>query len=192
MTWKEFEKLVKDIDPANFDYIMRNNDILEEYGRLNRWTNKKDKFINSLLEEYNDKDLDKSRVEMVETIHNRLEKMIREFDGIYLTPVNAKVGDGATVNLWSDRYAGTIAKVTKATITIRRDKAIKDPNFKPEFIPGGFVAHCTNQSEQAYTYEPDENGNLTTIYWSKKYNRYGTPGNLTASKGRHEFYDYNF
>lgn len=73
-----------------------------------------------------------------------------------------------------------------------RDKATLNPDFKPEFIPGGFAAHCTNQSEQSYTYEPDEKGEVTTFHWSDKFQRYGQPGNLTLSKGRHEFYDYNF
>lgn len=109
-----------------------------------------------------------------------------------LTPVTAKVGDGATINLYTDRHACTIIKVTKTTITVRRDKATLNPNFRPEFIVGGFAAHCTNQDEQSYTYEPDEDGDLRTFHWSKKYNQYGTPGNPTLSKGRHEYYDYNF
>ena len=38
----------------------------------------------------------------------------------------------------------------------------------------------------------DEKGEVTTFHWSDKFQRYGQPGNLTLSKGRHEFYDYNF
>ena len=190
MTRTELEDLVKSIDPNNFDYITADGDIQQEFRCLNRWENVNDAFTRSLIK--NETNPDEYRRQVADSIKKNLEKMIREFDGQYLTPANVKVGDGATLNYWSDRHAGTIVKVTKATITIRRDKATKDPDFKPEFIVGGFSAHCTNQDEQAYIYEPDENGSLTTIYWSKKYNRYGTPGNLTASKGRHEFYDYNF
>jgi len=109
-----------------------------------------------------------------------------------LTPVTAKVGDGATVHFWSDSHAGTIIKVTKSTITVQRDKATLDPDFKPEFIPGGFCAHCTNQEEQKYTYERDPKGELYTFHWSNKYNSYGQPGDLMATSGRREFYDYNF
>lgn len=109
-----------------------------------------------------------------------------------LTPVTAKVGDGATICLWSDRHAGTIIKVTKSTITVQRDKATLDPNWKPEFIPGGFAGHCTNQEDQTYTYERNPKGETYTFHWSKKYNCYGQPGNLKAIKGRREFYDYNF
>lgn len=106
--------------------------------------------------------------------------------------LEVNLSTGETVNIWSDRYAATVIKVTKSSVTARRDKATLNPDFKPEWIPGGFAAHCTNQDEQTYTYQPDENGMEYTFRWSRKYQRYGQPGNLTLSKGRHEFYDYNF
>lgn len=109
-----------------------------------------------------------------------------------LCPANVKVGDGVTINLWSDRHAATIIKVTAFTVTVQQDKATLDPNFKPEWIIGGFAGHCTNQDEQTYTYERDPNGHIETYRWSNKYGQYGQPGNCTLSKGRHEFYDYNF
>ena len=120
------------------------------------------------------------------------EEITGGFERTALTPATVKVGDGVTINLWSDRHAATVIKVTAKTVTVRRDKATLNPDFKPEFIPGGFAAHCTNQSEQRYTYEPDEKGEIRTFHWSDKFQRYGQPGNLTLSKGRHEFYDYNF
>lgn len=111
-----------------------------------------------------------------------------------LSPVTVKVGDGVTVHLYSDAHAYTVVKVTKCTITVQRDKAILDPDFKPDFVPGGFSAHCTNQDEQSYTYEPDPNGAIETYRWSNKRNRYqgGGDGSIIVTKGRHEFYDYNF
>lgn len=109
-----------------------------------------------------------------------------------ICPANVKVGDGVTVNMWSDRHAATIIKVTPCSVTVQYDKATLDPNFKPEWIPGGFAGHCINQEDQTYTYERDPNGRVETYRWSKKYGTYGTPGNLRLSKGRHEFYDYNF
>ena len=126
-----------------------------------------------------------------QAIENAL-KRAGELHERILTPATAKVGDGATICYWSDREACTIIKVTKSTVTVRRDKAKLDPDFKPEFIPGGFSAHCTNQGEQTYTYEPDPDGHVTTFHWSKKFGTYGTPGNLRLIRGRHEFYDYNF
>ena len=109
-----------------------------------------------------------------------------------LTPATVEVGDGVTINLWTDRHAATVIKKTKYTLTVQHDKATLDPNFKPEWIPGGFAAHCTNQSEQTYTYERDPNGRIETFRWSNRHGQYGQPGSPTLSKGRHEFYDYNF
>ncbi len=174
---KTLREIVETIDKANAEYIMRNREILKEY----EWVKKCEKKYASDMSE-----------NMAECIVDRLIEKIKEFDSTRLTPANAKVGDGATINLWSDRHACTIIKVTKTTVTVRRDRAILNPDFKPEFVIGGFAGHCTNQSEQSYTYERDEQGEVTTIHWSEKYQMYGRPGFPTLSKGRHEFYDYNF
>jgi hypothetical protein len=189
VTQEQFAKMVESIDPINAQYIMADADILQEFDGMNRWECK-DPMCLSVMSKGENADEHCARV--AASVRDSLKRKIREFDSWHLTPANAKVGDGATVNLWSDRHAGTIVKVTKATITIRQDKAIKDPDFKPEWVTGGFSAVCLNSEDQAWSYEPDENGRLYTIHWSRKGNRYGTYGNLTASKGRHEHYDYNF
>ena len=102
------------------------------------------------------------------------------------------VGDGVTVRYWTDQEAYTIIGKTEKTLTIQRDKATLVPEFKPEFIPGGFFAHCTNQFDQEYTYEPDPNGRIRKAYWSEKKKGYYVEKSLRVSHGRHEFYDYNF
>lgn len=104
------------------------------------------------------------------------------------------VGDGATINYYSDSHACTVIKKTKKTITLQRDKATLDPNFHLEWEVGGFAGHCSNNEEQTYTYERDENGEIYKCYWSEKEGRYryGTDGSIKVSIGRHEFYDYNF
>jgi len=173
MTLSELRALVDNIDSRNAEYIMKEPVIIRVYERINRYA-------------------EQGNNDLLKIVSEDLERYISEYDSHHLTPANARVGDGATVNLWSDRHAGTIIKVTKRTIVIRRDKAILDPNFKPNYIPGGFSVHCTNSHDQKWSYEPDEDGDLTTLYWSEKYRQYGRPGNLTASKGRHEYYDYNF
>ncbi len=170
---KMLREIVEAIDKANAEYIMRDEEIQKSYKWAERfWSGSELSYYQSAL--------------------TMLKEKIGEYDSTHLTPANAKVGDGATISLWSDRHACTIIKVTKTTITVQRDTAILNPDFKPEFIPGGFVGHCTNQNEQSYTYERDEQGEVTTIRWSEKYQRYGRPGFPTLSKGRHEFYDYNF
>lgn len=104
------------------------------------------------------------------------------------------VGDGCTLHLWSDSHACTVIKRTAKTITIQEDKATLDPNFKPEWIDGGFAGHCTNQNEQSYTYERDPNGTIHVCRWSEKHGCFqtGDDGSIKITVGRHEFYDYNF
>lgn len=195
MTRKRFEAWVRELDATNAEYILADREIKQKYENYLHWKNKDDAAVRA-AREYHENDTDAEInakcLRISKSVLGELEEMIRQYDEHHLTPANAKVGDGATVYLYSDSHAGTIVKVTKCTVTVRRDKATLNPNFKPEFVPGGFAAHCTNQHEQSYTYEPDENGTLTTVYWSKKHNCYGLPGNLQLSKGRHEFYDYNF
>lgn len=173
MRQESIKAMITGIDPVNADYILKNWEIAEDLQWVVDYMSDGDK-------------------KMAAYMLARIKEKAARFREFYLTPVNIRVGDGVTVNLWSDRYAATVTKVTKSTVTVRRDKATLDPDFKPEWIPGGFAAHCTNQEEQRYTYMPDENGQLYTFRWSNKYQRYGQPGNLTLSKGRHEFYDYNF
>lgn len=102
------------------------------------------------------------------------------------------VGDGITINLYSDSHAYTVIKRTPKTITIQRDKATLDPNYQPEFVIGGFAAHCINMHDQAWIYEKDPKGHTMTLHWSDKLGGWKTPYKNLAIIGRHEFYDYNF
>ena len=104
---------------------------------------------------------------------------------------DVKVGDGATVTYWTDRHACTIIKRTAKTLTLQQDKAILSENFKPVFVPGGFMGTVINQNEQSYTYEPDPSGRIYKAHWSEKHGGFYSDG-LRVIKGRHEFYDYNF
>lgn len=173
------EKLIEEINNRygeNAEYILNDYDVKNEIGYLERRAVQNDE-------------------KSVEWAYKRVLNLAENFNNNRLTPATVKVGDGATIVYWSDRHAGTVIKKTKCSITIQRDKATLDPNFKPEFITGGFAAHCTNQDEQTYTYEKDENGSTYTFRWSKKRNRYqqgGSDYSIRAIKGRHEFYDYNF
>lgn len=105
-----------------------------------------------------------------------------------------EVGAGVTEHLWSDAHACTVIARTAKTLTIQRDRAILDPAFKPEWVPGGFSAVCTNGDEQRWTYERDPNGEIIKCRWSEKYGGWqtGSDGSIKISRGRHEYYDYNF
>lgn len=105
-----------------------------------------------------------------------------------------EVGEGVTLCYYSDRHACTVIARTKNTLTVQRDKAILDPNFKPEWVAGGFAGHCTNADEQSYTYERDPKGTIYKCNWSEKNGRFqhGSDGSIRVRRGRHEYYDYNF
>lgn len=166
------EAMVKEIDSKNYEYIMA------------------DRHFESIVGRY-ERAVEMGRDQMAEMILGEVKKFVSEYDERHLTPANVEVGQGATVCLYSDRFAGTIIKVTKTTITIQRDKAIPNKDFKPEFEVGGFAGHCVNQDEQSYTYERNEKGTTQVFRWSKKNRRY-QKDRIFLSKGRHEFYDYNF
>ena len=134
--------------------------------------------------------------EYYERCGRTLENSIREMERLILVELNREhdVGDGATLCLYTDREACTVIAKTKTTITLQRDKATLDKGFKPDWVVGGFSAHCTNQDEQKWTYERDPNGEITKCYWSERLGRYTTGGDqsVRVMPGRHEFYDYNF
>lgn len=168
------EAMVREIDPENAEYILTNNRFNDKVESAKRFEAKNEQsIVNHIIEE--------------------IKEYAKEYNDRYLTPANVKVGDGVTMHLWSDAHAGTVVKVTKTSVTVQRDIATLDPSWKPEFIVGGFAGHCTNQSTQKYNYETNPNGELTTFRWSKVYQQYRiSKTGLSLSKGRHEFYDYNF
>lgn len=125
-------------------------------------------------------------------IHSKRAKQLK---GYILSQQHreVKIGDGITLNLWSDSNAYTVISRTDKTLTLQRDKATLKEDWKPEFIQGGFAAHCVNQYEQEYDYKPDAEGQIIKIRWSEKTQRWNAPrGYRSVSLGRHEFYDYNF
>ena len=101
------------------------------------------------------------------------------------------VGDGVTLCLYTDRQAFTVIRKTKCAIVIQRDKATLANGFKPEFVTGGFSAHCVNQDDQEWVYERDPNGEIHTCRWSEVKGRY-TYNGCNIINGRHEYYDWNF
>jgi hypothetical protein len=118
---------------------------------------------------------------------------------------NLNIGDGVSVSVWSDIDAYTIVKKTATTITLRSDNAELINRDDLNFVAGGFLAHCDNQSEQRYTYTPNPEGHEVKISlrrWDdeegnerRKWKRSGTKtfeqgGNAYA--GRRKFHDFNF
>ena len=172
---EKIERTINELYGENAVYVLRDTGVNDEIKSAERFAVK-------------------GREDMVDFCSKRALEKAEQFNENRLSPVTVKVGDGATVCLYSDCHAGTIVKVTKCSITIQYDKATLDPNFKPEFVAGGFAGHCINQEDQTYTYERNPEGQKEVYRWSNKYNRYqgGGDGSIRVIKGRHEFYDYNF
>ena len=101
------------------------------------------------------------------------------------------VGDHVHVHLYTDVDPATVIKRTPTSITVRHDKATLDPDWKPEWIAGGFAGHCVNQNEQRWFIEEDPDGGVETFRWSKKTKCYQRDGVKVFPEWR-KFYDYNF
>ena len=82
-------------------------------------------------------------------------------------------------------------------MTVQLVEVEPNPEWKPNWIAGGFAGHCTNQSDQTWIYK--NLSPITTIIRLRK-SRYHGSNKLWASKqhgefvdnGAVEFYDYNF
>jgi hypothetical protein len=95
---------------------------------------------------------------------------------------------------YSDVQPYEVLAISKSgkQITIRSMKAELDPTWNAEFHAGGFLAHCSNQSEQRWMIEIDQKSPPM-----KAYKR--ADGYFHSALGKHKidirprsFYDYNF
>jgi hypothetical protein len=86
-----------------------------------------------------------------------------------------KIGDGATIYGWTDRYPATVIKATACTVTLQRDKAIRvDDHGMSEL--------------QDYRFEPDPAGEVETFRrtargWFHK----GTRATIGERRAYHDF-----
>jgi len=90
---------------------------------------------------------------------SKLERIIRRIPPVF------EIGDGVSINGYSDITPFEVIAVSASgkTVTIREMKATRSPDWKPEMIPGGFSAICTNNSEQKWVLESDEGGTVRKI-----------------------------
>ena len=76
------------------------------------------------------------------------------------------------------------------TITIR--SMICERTFTPEFIPGGFLAHCVNQGDQTWAVKPDHEAQPMKARLHKDGYFWGPFGKHKLEDTPRKFYDYNF
>ena len=125
-----------------------------------------------------------------------------------------KVGDGVSWSLFSDRFAGTVVKVTRCRVHVVEDdaKLLNGPNSGEEDAlqvhPGGFCANV--QGNQRYEYSRGSGRSYLFTLRNDKKRRYDSEtkqwndvveqefrlksanGYGSLSHGRTKHYDYNF
>jgi len=121
---------------------------------------------------------------------------------------DSKVGDGATINMYSDSKACTIVAISDKRITVQYDdvKLLNGAKSgEPDalvFDVGGFSAHCSGRQRWETTPNP-EGGKVT--YSLRKWNDYKNEPVMRwapvgskrhegsgLTEGRHHHYDFNF
>ena len=115
------------------------------------------------------------------------------------------IGDGISVSAWTDVAAYTIVKRTPKTITLQADKCTLINQNKLKFHAGGFLAHCSNQEAQRYSYEEDADGmviKITLREWLDEEGNVRRKWKLTRTRtfemggnayaGRRAYRDFNF
>lgn len=88
-----------------------------------------------------------------------------------------------------------VRQVSSKCLVIRAMNYTLDPSWKPEMIPGGFSAHCTNNHEQRYIYESNPTAPEIRIRKHKNGRWYSGSNGVyvySLSEKPHAFYDYNF
>lgn len=103
---------------------------------------------------------------------------------------NLPEGNYVTEIGYSQSYPWQVVKETAKTKTIVRVKTKTDPDWKPEMHPGGFAAHCSNQSQQTWLYD-GLSQETKTIRLNKKGKWVHKGVHFVLDRATY-FYDYNF
>ena len=102
----------------------------------------------------------------------------------------------AYANLYgcSDVKPYEVVSVSKSgkQITLRSMKFERDQTWQPEFHAGGFVAHCSNQSEQRWLIESDADGYIIKAHKRADGYFHSAYGKHRIERNPRAFYDYNF
>lgn len=85
-----------------------------------------------------------------------------------------------------------IRRVSDKTIEVREMNAERDPEWSPNFIPGGFSAHCVNQREQRWDIVSNPSNCVIRIRLGKNGWKDASGRIFVLSDRPVKFYDYNF
>jgi len=168
---------------------------MSRYDDINDGLRKADYYADNLLECLNNGNSTLDDIYQAAVLAGRFGNAAQRLPR-WLSPGLVSVGDGVTICHYSDRDACTIIEVKKngKQLIVQHDTAIRDPGWKPDFHPGGFCGHTSNNSSQRWLTTRNPSGTTKTANWSEKRQRYFV-GGVKGSKvgpGRHHFYDYNF
>ena len=70
------------------------------------------------------------------------------------------VGDQVNYSIGSDVFPGTVVEVGPRKAVVQRDQYVVDPEWQPDFTPGGFAGHVANNHDQKNIITRDEEGAL--------------------------------
>lgn len=105
------------------------------------------------------------------------------------------VGMYANLMSYSDVWPYQVVRVSESgkTFWVASVESTRDPEWKPEFVSGGFAGHCYNNQEQRWIYGLTDTQNTIPVRWSKKMNGWKSKfGRHAISDRPVRFYDYNF
>ena len=102
----------------------------------------------------------------------------------------------ANNHMYSDVRPCEVVEVkSEKKVIVREMKAERDPDWKPDFVAGGFTAHCTNNNRQNWICSSDPDGRLMAISKRKDGRWYEVGGNHNSfvfSDKPLKHHDYNF
>jgi len=98
---------------------------------------------------------------------------------------------------YSQSYPWVEIRRTAKTVTLAKVNVKRDPDWKPNIHPGGFVGHCDNQGSQTWLFDGINPDHTRTVRRVKS--RYAGEDEMWGLRGVKyvegravEFYDYNF
>ena len=85
-----------------------------------------------------------------------------------------------------------IRKVSDKTVEIRAMNAERDPNWTPDFVPGGFCGTVVNQRDQRWIISSSADAPVVRIRLGKQGWKDANGRRFQLSDEPVKFYDYNF